>query len=314
MNFKLLSRILSQPWAVRREQLTLFTQLVISPEGASARMQSEQIQGAPRTRITGATREHYNWHTGEWITAEATAGYVPLSEAAWDAAEGSALPPVPDGVTVLLIWGILGRGWTELEKWWLDAIDVDDITAAIEATPEGSTVVLWVRSPGGIVTGIPETAAFLRKIQKSRRVLVFSDDLCASAAYWLASQAERIDASPTAELGSIGVYLAFYDFCEYLKKAGISLQLWKAGSMKGLGVPGNPVNDAQSQHLQAGVDECYRQFTGDVKRNRAISSATMQGQTYSGAEAQSRVLVDAFYPSSSAYFLALGKGKISPPI
>lgn len=307
MNLRLLSRILAQPWAVRREQLALFTQLIIGPDTARAEASGE---GAPRTRLSGPRRQHYNWQTGEWVDAKAAPGYVPMSDAAWDAAECGSLPAVPAGVTVLLVWGIIGRGWTECEKWWLDAIDVDDLTAAIEATAEGSTVVLWFRSPGGITTGVLECAAFLRKIKSSRRVLAFTDDLCASAAYWLASQCERIDATPTADLGSIGVYLAFYDFCEFMKKAGIALQLWKAGEQKGLGIPGNPVNEAQSAHLQAGVDESYRLFTTDVLRNRALAEETMQGQCFNGKQALTLNLADAFHPSAAGYFVTLGKGRV----
>jgi len=287
-NLTLLSRVLSQPWAIRQEALSLFAQLVLAaaPNGKAI---------DDRERQPGA---------------RAQAGYLPLSgEACW-AAEDDCLPDLPDGITCLLVWGVLGRAWTAGEKYWFDAIEVDDITRAIAATPEGQTIVLWFRSPGGITTGIPETAAALRKMGTSRRLLAFSDDLCASAAYWLASQCERIDATPTAAVGSIGVYLAFYDYCAYLEQAGISLELFKAGKLKGLGLPGNPLDDGARAHLQAGVDEAYRQFTADVLRNRDLAVETMQGQTQDGKNASAANLVDGFFPSAADYFRALAKGKV----
>ena len=236
-------------------------------------------------------------------------GYTPLNWESAYAAE-SGLPEMPQGVHSILVWGMLGRGWTMTDKYWLDAIDVDDLTSAVSAVPEGETCVLWFRSPGGIVTGISECAASLRKLGKTRRILSFTDDLCASAAMWLATQAERIDSTPSAELGSIGVYLAYYDWCDYLEKAGIKLELFKAGELKGTGLTGNPLDAKARKHLQDGVDEWYRLFTADVLRNRDIATEHMQGQTLVGPAAKSANLVDSFFTSAAEYFAALGKGKI----
>ena len=188
LNLSLLSRILSQPWAIRKDTLCTWTPALFN--------------GQFEARVAAVESRERTF----------AAGVIPLSEEGECAAERSSFPAMPEGLTTILVWGVLGRGWTELDRWYLDAIEVDELTAAIAATPEGSTVVLWFRSPGGIVTGIPETAGELRRLGKTRRLLAFTDDLCASAAYWLAAQCEQIVATPTADVGSIGVYLAFYDF------------------------------------------------------------------------------------------------------
>ncbi len=284
-NLQLLARVMAQPWAVRRDHLALLTQLVIHGD-RSARAEVPK-PAKPRT------------------------GLIPLNwESAMAHADGT-LPTIPDGVTAILVWGILGRAWTAIDKFWLDAIDVDDLLAVIAATPPDSTVVLWFRSPGGITTGIPETAAAFRSLGKSRRLLAFTDDMCCSAAYWLASQCERIDATPTAELGCIGVYLALYDFCDYLEKSGIKLELFKAGSMKAMGLLGNALSDEERAFLQAGVDSAYRQFKKDVTAIRAIEEPAMQGQWLSGKPALAANLAnDNEWQSAAEYFAALGKGKI----
>lgn len=111
-------------------------------------------------------------------------------------------------------------------------------------------------------------------------------------------------------LGSIGIYIAFYDWCEYLAKAGIKLELFKAGDMKGTGLPGNPLDDKARAHLQASVAEGYRAFTKDVLRMRDLDRETMQGQTLEGETALSASLVDGFYPTATAFLTALGKGKV----
>lgn len=300
MKIQLLNRILATPWAARRESLSLLTQLVIADERKSSH--------AGTVTARAGKFESTSWD-GETKALDIQRGYTPLNWEAAYAANG-ALPQMPPGVHTVLVWGILGRGWTMTDKYWLDAIDVDDLTAAVAAVPEGETCVLWFRSPGGIVTGIGECAAALRKLGTKRRIVAFTDDLCASAAYWLAAQCERIDATPSADIGSIGVYLAFYDWCEYLAKAGIKLELFKAGELKGTGLTGNPLDPKSRQHLQEGVDDWYRQFTADVTRNRDIASEHMQGQCLVGKAALAAHLCDAFFASAADYFAALGKGKM----
>lgn len=297
MNLQLLSRIMAQPWAIRRDRLTMLAQLVIGPERQADtsfnvlqwdREQSKVVNQPLKTK----------------------AGYTVLNSEGIYADRRGTLPEAPANVTVLLVWGVLGRAWSEMDRWWMDAIDVDEIAGALDKAADGSTVVLWFRSPGGIISGIPETAEAIRKASKKKRIIVFTDDLCASAAYWLASQCETIHATPTAAVGSIGVYIAFYDFCSYLEKLGIKLELFKAGSLKGLGLPGNPLDEEAAAHLQDSVDEGYRMFTKDVLRNRDISKEAMQGQTLEGASAEAANLVDGFWPSAGAFFAALGKGKV----
>jgi signal peptide peptidase SppA len=282
LNLRLLSRVLSQPWAIRHEELALFTQMILEP----------------------ASREVTDWD-GETRKQTAQAGYLPFNDEAWIAASEGHLPAVPEGVTVLLVWGILGRAWTASDRWWFDPVDVDHLTAAISATPEGSTVVLWIRSPGGVCMGVPEAAEALRALGETRRLLAFTDYDCCSAAYWLAAQCQQIHATPTAFVGSIGVYNAFYDFTEFLAKAGVKLELFKAGRLKAMGLPGNPLSDEARQHIQRGVDEAYRQFTAAVLANREIDSEHMQGQYLVGKAAKSANLYDKEHPSAEAFFKKL---------
>ena len=298
MNITLLNRILAQPWAVRRATLSLFTQLVMGQE-------------TPALRVPRAQKHAGQW----WAAAEDASGmrqalaippsYVPMNHDAAMACANGAVPDLAPGVVCIMAWGILGRAWSALEKWWLNAVEVDELSAAIAATPPGSKVVLWFRSPGGIITGIPETAAQLRALGAQREIIGFTDDLCASAAYWLAAQCSSIVATPTADVGSIGVYLAFYDFCAMLEKAGVKLELFKAGTMKGTGMMGKPLTEEERAYLQQGVLESYAAFTADVTMNRAVADEFMQGQTLRGDRAKAANLVDRFTASAADFFASL---------
>ena len=270
---------------MRRLELSVQTQLILSPATITKEAMDRRLESL-QTRRKAMSAVVRRAATGSGI------------------ASGSAA-----AVTIIPIWGILGRGWSEIEKYYYDACDVDDLIAEIESTPTGSTVVLYFRSPGGIITGIPEMAAYLRAAGKRRRFIAFTDDLCASAAYWLASQCELIITTPTADVGSIGVYIAFYDWTKFLESQGINLELFKAGTMKAMGMPGNPLSDEESNLLQSRVDTGYALFTGDVLRNRDIADADMQGQCFSGRDAVSNNLADAQVASFNDFLAALVAGK-----
>lgn len=300
LNLALLSRIAAQPWAIREQTLAAWTQAVL--QGDPPRPQADTTWNIP----------HYDEESGEFTLKKypTQKGYTVTNHSALYASLMGILPEVPDGVSVITVWGPLGRGWTYAERYYFDAIDVDEITSSIASAPAGDTVVLWFRSPGGLVTGTPEAAAAIAAAGQSRRILSFTDDLCASAAYWLASQTERIIATPTADVGSIGVYLAYYDFVGYLEKMGVKLELFRAGTLKGIGVMGNPLDDAAREHLQRGVVDAYKAFTSSVTAMRAIAPEHMQGQTLQGKAAKNAALVDGFRDSAADFFAALGKGRI----
>lgn len=302
LNLRLLSRVLSQPWAIREASLVELTQLILGGGDRADRQRADTSFNVPQWDGDGVV----------WAKLATTPGYTVFNIEGLYADRRGSLPPLPEGVSVLLVWGVLGRGWTVDDRWFLDPIEVDEILVALNAAPENSTVVLWFRSPGGIITGIPEAAAEMRRVAKARglRLIAFSDDLAASAAYWLAAMCETIIATPTAEVGSIGVYLAFYDFVEYLNKAGVKLELFKVGELKGIWVMGNPLDDPARQYLMAGVEDSRRMFVRDVTNVRALDEATMQGQTFRGRAAQAANLLDGFQPSSVAFFAALAKGRV----
>lgn len=70
-------------------------------------------------------------------------------------------------------------------------------------------IVFAVDSPGGMVAGVRETAQAIRSADMPTMAMV-DGDAC-SAAYWLASQTDRIEATPSSVIGSIGVIMPWID-------------------------------------------------------------------------------------------------------
>lgn len=101
-------------------------------------------------------------------------------------------------------------------------IDIQEAIDSIAGDDSIKNVRLIIDSPGGNVTGLDETWLAIRELAKKKNVVAENHGLMASAAYWLATAADKIVAtSPAAETGSIGVYLLAIDYSKQEEKYGI---------------------------------------------------------------------------------------------
>jgi signal peptide peptidase SppA len=141
------------------------------------------------------------------------------------------------------------------------------------------TILLDVDSPGGTVTGCQELAAWLHdaKAQSGKKVVAIANGLMASAAYWIASQADEIVSIPSGDVGSIGVYSVHQDLSEHLKQEGITITAIKAGKYKFEGNPFEPLSDEAKAVMQARVDAAYGEFTKAVARGRGVEASAVKG-------------------------------------
>lgn len=174
------------------------------------------------------------------------------------------------------------------------AVDVMDISAELDQAEQDETVqaiLLDIDSPGGMVLGTPELADKINRVKKP--VYAFTNGMIASAAYWIAASADQIFATPTASIGGIGVYIPWVDQTKAYEMQGLSVELIKAGKLKGMGFPGTSLTNVQRDHLQSRVDSIYSMFTSHVRAMRGdVAKSTMQGQTFMAQEANKLGLVD----------------------
>jgi ClpP class serine protease len=97
-----------------------------------------------------------------------------------------------------------------------------------------------------------------------------ANSVAASAAYWIGSAAGEFYATPSADLGSIGVYQAHQDFSAALEKEGVRTTLIVAGRYKVEGNPYGPLDRDARAFMQGRVDEHYTRFVRAVARNRSV--------------------------------------------
>lgn len=89
--------------------------------------------------------------------------------------------------------------------------DVQSIGEQLESAvsdPAIGGIILRIDSPGGIITGVEELASTIAAARGKKPIIAYAYGNAASAAYWIASAADRIVAGPTTSLGSIGVAMA----------------------------------------------------------------------------------------------------------
>ena len=169
-----------------------------------------------------------------------------------------------------------------------------------EALADGEVerIVLDIDSPGGMVDGVQALAKVLRRARTEKPLTAVVNDMAASAAYWLAAQADDIVISPTSMLGSIGVIYIHTDMSRALDASGLTVSIITAGERKADGNPYEPLPDAVRADIQAELDSIWEQFIAAVHEGRPQLSPqalrAMQARTYLGEEAIRVGLADKF--------------------
>lgn len=206
---------------------------------------------------------------------------------------------IRDGIAHIPVGGVIGVKLSNFEK-GAGAVDVRDIAAELDeaaSNPAVRGIILDIDSPGGMVSGTPELAARISEVEKP--VFAFTDGLMASAAYWLASSAQQIFATPSTEIGSIGVYIPWIDSSQRYKTAGYNVKVIRSGKYKGMGYPGTPLTQEQEDLLQERVNSLAEDFYAQVEsaRDGKVPRTAMQGQTFSAKEALKVGLIDEIVSS-----------------
>lgn len=206
-----------------------------------------------------------------------------------------------DGIAHIPIGGVIGHKLSAFERGG-GAVDVKDISndiAEIRDNDEVQAVILDIDSPGGTTTGVPELADVIAELALVKTTYAFTDSMMASAAYFLAAGAEKIFATRSALVGSIGAYIVFFDESEAFAAQGVKVEIIKAGKLKAAGFPGTSLSKEERADLQAYVNNSYQLFADHVTANRDVKSETMQGQIFLGAQALERNLVDEIVASKA---------------
>lgn len=222
---------------------------------------------------------------------------------AWDGAGESERGPVDrpyrmDGSTAVI--PVSGPLMRRLGFWgWLFGGSSYEHIAAMVRMADGDSAVndirLEIDSPGGEVNGVKDAVEALRGATKPIVARAVGD--CCSAAYWLASQAGRIEAEETAQIGSIGVQATVWD-----PERPDEFSFVAAASPQKNAGPRTDEGKAQIQQL---VDDLCDVFLADVAAGRGITADQVAARYGAGAvvaanRALEMGLIDSLTTTTSA--------------
>ena len=200
---------------------------------------------------------------------------------------------------IINMFGVIGKHLSGLEM-MCGGLSLDKSTALINTAINDSAVeniLLHFNSPGGTVTGVYEAGRFISEASQYKPIYAYTETQMCSAAYWLASKCSSIITTPSASIGSIGVYMALMDYSGKMEKDGVKLNLIKSGEFKAMGI--KPLTEAEQGILQARVEDIHEQFKTEVNEKRNVSVEYMEGLTYTGKESINNDLADALVFSLS---------------
>ncbi len=191
-------------------------------------------------------------------------------------------------VGVIPIKGIImdtNRYATQVKKYFED----DSIKA----------IVLKIDSPGGAPAAAQELFQQIIDLKKehNKPVIAYAENLCASAAYYIAIAADHIIAQPASMVGSIGAFIAFPSLQTFMEQYKIKYTVIQSGSYKTGPVIFRDLTPKQKNMLQELTDDTYDQFKKAVVSRRPSLSLDTQkqwadGQVFSGAKGLQIGLID----------------------
>ena len=192
------------------------------------------------------------------------------------------------GIAIIQVMGTLVQ-----RSSWLDAMSGLTSYASIgfdfaqaEADPKVAGIMLEIDSGGGEVNGCFDLVDQIANSTKP--VWAVANEAAYSAAYAIASAADRLFMPRTAGVGSIGVIALHVDQSKADEKKGLRYTPIFAGDHKFDGNSHEPLPDGVKAAIQADIDRLYQIFVETVAMNRSMT-----------AEAVVATQADVFHPGAA---------------
>ncbi|MSQ64884.1 MAG: S49 family peptidase [Limnohabitans sp.] len=176
---------------------------------------------------------------------------------------------------------------------------IDSMRQAFE-DDGAQAVVLLINSPGGspVQAGMINDEIKRLKALHPKPVYVVVQETCASAAYYIAANADKIFVDKASIVGSIGVLMDGFGFTGLMDKLGVERRLMTAGENKGFLDPFSTLTKPQKAHAQRLLDQIHQQFISVVREGRGErlkeTPETFSGLFWSGQQAVELGLADDY--------------------
>lgn len=184
------------------------------------------------------------------------------------------------GVAIIPINGVLMKkgGWMSAYSGCSSYESLNEALSAAQDDGQVRGILFDVNSPGGSTHGMFDLADKIYGMRGSGKPMyAVANDCAASAAYLLASAADKIYVTRTAGVGSIGVYALHANTSEADKQAGVQYTYIKFGAKKTDGNEHAALDKSARADIQAEVDREGAMFVNAVARNRKSNYDAIAG-------------------------------------
>jgi capsid assembly protease len=189
-------------------------------------------------------------------------------------------------------WGYV-TGYTFIRSQLNAALADDDVRL----------IVFDINSYGGEAAGCFELAEEIRQARSRKSLLAVVDSNCCSAAYGIASAAEKIVVTPSGSAGSVGVIAMHINIGKALSAIGVEVTIIAEGSHKADGNPYEALPEDVRRDMRESVAKRYGEFVELVVSNRGLTAEAVretESRVYRADEAKQRGLIDEVATPSEA--------------
>lgn len=190
---------------------------------------------------------------------------------------------VVDGVAVIELRGTMTKYAQSLSN-YPGSVVLQRRVRQAAADRDVRSILLVVESPGGTVAGTGDLADAVYAAAAKKPVVTYGEDLMASAAYEVGSQASRVIINNDAVVGSIGTYAVLYDWSALFAREGVKAVVIRAGEFKGMGTVGTEITAEQRAEFQRTITAINREFLARVARGRRLSAERVAALATGGVE------------------------------
>jgi ClpP class serine protease len=202
---------------------------------------------------------------------------------------------IRDGVALLPIQGALFAKDNIMTRWFGSSsysTIATDFASAL-ANPEVKAIVGVINSPGGQVDGVSELASLIKSASGTKPTVAFVEGTMASSALWAGSAFDKIVATDTAQVGSLGVRMGMR-----IKSPAQGEKNYNFVSSISPLKNADPESDLGAAAIKSVVDDLGMVFANTVAKNRNVKLDAVlknfgQGAVVVAGEALARGMIDS---------------------
>ena len=200
-------------------------------------------------------------------------------------------------VAVMRLEGVIGKAGAM--KPGLTISSLNKLIEKMFKLPRLDAVCLCINSPGGSPVQSELICKRIISLAKELDVMVYSfvEDVAASGGYWLACSGNKIFATNSSIIGSMGVISSGFGFHGAIEKLGIERRVITEGKNKSVLDPFQPVKASDVKLVKDLQKKIYDHFTDSIKELRKgrltqTDDIIFNGEFWTGQKALDYGLID----------------------